>query len=142
MTQAASFHDTAPQDRETSCGKYPEGPLVRDQDYYCCMFRLKGLKAYFSASLSTANVSTAGVNWYGTGTTLGNAALGSAVMAGVSYSRAPFYVETGFRYNNYDDKVTDGITKKDPSFDSMLKISYTLLFWGFLCEIPYWIARF
>jgi hypothetical protein len=89
---------------------------------------VKGLKATLAASLYTANVTTAGVNWLGTGTTSGNAALGSSVTPGVSYAMGPFSVEAAFKYSNYDDKVTDGITKKDPTFDPSLKIAYTFSF--------------
>jgi hypothetical protein len=87
-----------------------------------------GLKAYIAASLYTANSTTTGVNWYGTGTTSVNAALGSSITPGVSYAIGPFYVEAAFKYSNYDDKVTDGITKKDPTFDPSLKLSYTFSF--------------
>jgi hypothetical protein len=91
---------------------------------------VKGLKAYLAASLYTANASAAGVNWYNNSSlgTATNAAFGSSVTPGVSYAAGPFYVEAAFKYSNYDDKVTDGITKKDPTFDPMLKISYTMSF--------------
>ena len=89
---------------------------------------VKGLKAYLAASLYTANATTAGVNWLGTGTTSGNAALGSSITPGVSYAMGPFYVEAAFKYSNYDDKLTDNITKKDPTFDPSLKIAYTFAF--------------
>ena len=89
---------------------------------------IAGLKAYLAASLYTANSSTSGTNWYGAGTTSPNAALGSSVTPGVSYAIGPFYVEAAFKYSNYDDSVNDGITKKDPTFDPSLKVSYTLSF--------------
>ncbi len=89
---------------------------------------ITGLKAYFAASLYTANITTAGTNWYGAGTTSGNAALGSSITPGVSYAMGPFYVEAAFKYSNYDDSLTDGITKKGPTFDPSLKVSYTLSF--------------
>jgi len=95
---------------------------------------VKGLKAYLAASLYTANVSAAGTNFYGSDTVNGTAskstyaALGSSVTPGVSFSMAPFYFEAAFKYSNYDDTDTDGITNKNPSFDPMLKLSYTLTF--------------
>jgi hypothetical protein len=94
---------------------------------------IKGLKAYLAASLYTANVSSAGVNWYGTDSvgpanSSTFAALGSSVTPGVSYSFGSLYIETSFKYSNYDDSNTDNITKKNPTFDPMLKVSYTLSF--------------
>ena len=86
-----------------------------------------GLKAYVAASLYTANASATGVNFYNTGTG-GTAAFGSSITPGVSYAIGPFFVEAAFKYSNYDDKVNDGITKKDPTFDPSIKLSYTLSF--------------
>ncbi|MGD0724734.1 MAG: hypothetical protein ABSB63_04150 [Spirochaetia bacterium] len=115
-------------------------PSTRDANYAARFFTdpklafnfgsigLAGLKAYIAASLYTANSSTSGVNWYGAGSTSTDAALGSSITPGVSYATGPFYVEMAFKYSNYDDKVTDGITKKDPTFDPSLKVSYTLSF--------------
>ncbi len=88
---------------------------------------VNGLKAYLAASLYTANASASGVNWYNTGTG-GTAAFGSSITPGMSFAMGPFYVEAAFKYSNYDDSVTDGITKKDPTFDPSLKLSYTFSF--------------
>jgi hypothetical protein len=83
---------------------------------------VKGLKAYLAASLFTANVPYAGtVDFMGTGK-----AKGSSVTPGVSFAMGPFYAEASFKYSSFDKSfAADGA---DPTFDPMLKVSYTLSF--------------
>jgi hypothetical protein len=89
---------------------------------------VKGLKAYIGASVYTYNnyPNRSQDAWLG-GSNGSAVALGSSITPGVSYSFAPFYVEAAFKFKNYDDSVSNA-AKKDPAFEPMIKISYTLSF--------------
>ena len=83
---------------------------------------MNGLKAYFAASIFTAdNSSTGTLAWYGT-----SPAKGSSITPGVSYAIGPFYVEAAFKYSNYDKSLA--VDKADPTFDPSLKVAYTFSF--------------
>lgn len=88
---------------------------------------VKGLKAYVAASIFTADVSSAGTFWYGQGNSKFSA-LGSSITPGVSFTTGPLYIEVASKISNYDDSITDGITNKNPTWDPMVKVSYTLSF--------------
>jgi hypothetical protein len=83
---------------------------------------VKGLKAYLAASLFLLDIDSSGTEaWYGT-----SPARGSSITPGLIYSKGPFSVEASFKYSNYDKTFSaDGA---DPTFDPMVKFSYTLSF--------------
>jgi len=87
---------------------------------------LKGLKAYVAASIFTADVSKDGTFWYGSGDSKFSA-FGSSITPGLSFTTGPLYIETAFKYSNYDDSLSN-VAGKEPTFDPMIKVSYTLSF--------------
>ena len=89
---------------------------------------VKGLKAYVGASLFTfQNFPNQSVSaWYNTSSGAAKA-YGSSITPGLSYTTGPLYVEAAFKWHNYDDSVSNP-AGKDPTFDPMLKVSYTFSF--------------
>jgi hypothetical protein len=86
----------------------------------------KGLKAYLAASIYTYNnyVNKGQDAWLG-GSNGSAVAIGSSITPGVSYSFAPFSVEAAFKFRNFDASVSNA-AKKDPAFEPMLRVAYTL----------------
>jgi hypothetical protein len=81
---------------------------------------VKGLKAYLAASLFLLDIDFSGTkSWFGT-----SPAIGSSITPGLTYSKGPLSAEASFKYSNFDK--TFAKNGADPTFDPMVKFSYTV----------------